>query len=91
MARMRAILSPEHLKYILCNRLLCAMRVGCDHISIPISAKKREGCFDHPNTCIENVSVRLTWARVMATKQLRRSSYISKDLSPFLRAAQLGS
>jgi hypothetical protein len=59
--------------------------------SIPISPRNREGCFVQPKTWAEKVRVRLSWARVMATKQFRRSSCISRELSPFLTAAQLGS
>jgi len=57
----------------------------------PISARKRDGSFGHPKYWSAYVSVRLSSARVIATKQLRRSSRISSLSFPLFRAAQLGS
>ncbi len=49
----------------------------------PISSRKRDGALAHPRYRSARLRISLSLARVMATKQLRRSSSISGLSSPF--------
>src|SRR5205823_14225790 len=49
----------------------------------PISTRNRDGDFFHPRYLSAPLKIRHSFARVIATKQFRRSSSISALVSPF--------